>query len=1147
MAEFTDQDRALLDTLRKALERDGKTRTSLDPWQERLGRDGSVAAERSVLAAKMVEGFAGSWAAQYHFGYGGNAQAGTVPNTEPLLEPDPQGPPVSIRAKTNHTGARGMPEINFAPYNWRTNTFGSKGPSLVGHPISFEVVGPTLKSPVTDWTWQVEQGAGPNGGDLLTPDVRPDGGVSPVVGDIAAMYGPGISNAWAIGDAAEPNGGIYLVVSDDGANAGALAAGQTAMAALPNFVDTARYEIFRVSEVLESSIEIHPNKSFSTFFDLPAAGTRHIRGITIIRPYVTRLVAIPQSGAAGGSSGNSTSGREQTFVVVSPARAAGNDNYPPYSGPGGVGAADGSWLGGGFSEARAPGSSATTGSPDRYGGAVRLPIPAPVLETVGDVEQSAAPLPTPLIGDWFVELPTASFTSGLFSPTNLPIVRVSTTTRRDDLAPLLFGSIDSCLGWFDVVDVEAVPAGVVLARVPETDPVTGLTYWGPGPYVSSVGGTAVSVGMTLHLAVENLWTSPVFNIDRVEASRLKNLIDPGWVGRFEKQISDPALAGGQSPPPPGSGAGRPDRAIFSTDTTPVVGDIPQAANPGSLMDLGFRMVLFPAREDPNDATQAIPDFDHPIYGREVVIDGSVSEKQYIDIDYAAGIVRLSHPPPTSNAGFPDASSDVIPNGIQGVGGNNPRGEVVLFAACVPYSMEDSQVGTGARVTVHHGDGRDRDVASDQFEATIDQSNTTFSAVAPFFGASAIAPNPVEIVLDRLWEGPETGVISINQGSNDTPPFGRWLYSSTRTVMTGAPSRPVTALGGLSSHPSATDPTPASTANPRSIIGRREANPFEQSVDLPALTDFYVTDTTYGSSLRTNVLRFKNHVASYNLDGSLTLESRSPGFVWNEQGSWAASGILDLVSGDDRLDTQGVLAGVYYQNEGDFNAASSGVTSSTAGGQRTRFLSGPGLNDFDGVVTRSSLIRLSHYFRLVIKFQLESDGAPNFNGFVGLVGPGNALVPPPVSLVDRATISPTNNANDYLGLRFNGPTASAASFYAQRVGLIGSAISRSSGATIEDLGAEAHYLVIESTPYFDLGNAPVTPFFGTFPAFVKIALFDQNFREVGRTRFYDQDAVPRGDLELVVGTQNLDGAGNRAVHLYHAKLVNFINLPFRYIP
>lgn len=1155
MAEFTDQDKELLDKLRKMFEATGKTREQLEPWQEHLSRDTSINANRAVLASKIVDGFSGSWAAQYNFGKGGIVQASGNADRQPLVEPDPQAGPVPIRAKESKIGKRGLPEVGFVPYNWRTNTFGKKGPSLVGHPISFEIVGPTLKSPFMDWTWQVQEGTGLGGGDKLVMDVRPDGAanvVEPYGGDITLAYGPNINGpSWTIGDATEPNGGLYIIISDDGANPGSLPAGRTPMGALDIRVDSARYEVFRIANLpavgvgVPFEIDLHPSKRLSTYFDLPAASLdRSIRAITILRPYVTRLQAIPQSGAAGGNDGASVSGREQTFVMLSPERAASPDTYPPYDGgtPG-----DGTWLQGGFTESRAPGSTASVGDPAAYGGSVRLPIPKPITEALGNVE--SGPLsPTDPVGNWFLSTVSLAFVTEPFSPTNLPVVNVYATARDDDLPSVTFGSVESAMGWFDVFGTEAGPrVGANMFRVNETDPVSGLTYFGPGPYIlnAAVPPPDLGLGMNLHLSVSNLFLGS-FNLDNVEATRVKNLIDPNWVSRAEKQVSDPLALGFAPAPPGGSGPGTPDKAIFDTRSfVPPGGGLREAGNPGNLMDLGFRVVLYPAQEDPNDATQTIPDFDLPITGRELIIDGSINEKQFVEVDYSSGIVRLSHPPPTSRSGVPDEATDVIPNGINGLSGNNPRGEVVLYAACVPYSMEESQLGGGMRVTSHIGqDGRDFDVSSGQVLASIDTANTTFSVTSPFIGPSTIAPFPNEIVLDRLWEGPETGVFSITSGNDDSPSFGLFGYQTTRVVSTV--NGDVTALQNLSAFPIAANPDPAlapQTLDPRSVVLRREYVFGIESLSIPAVNDFYVSDTTYGSQVRANTLRFEDAELRHNLDGSVTMVPRSPGYMWNQNGSWMASGIQDPSSDQDRLDTHGVLAGVLYQDQITTDGSSAGSTLQDRDGQYTSFTSSGGLGDFEAVVTRKSLISLVHGFRLAVKFRFTFDAATDFSGFVGLVGPRDVGIPPVTSVSEQPLFPAPTPSFSMIGLRVFAPLPGAGmDFFSQNLFNAGS-LTRPTGLPMSSADGRPYYMVMENTPFRD----PSLP--SANGSFVKMSVFDADFNEIASTRFYNQEQVPAPTpMEFMIGTRNTTGDGGiRAVQFYSAVLVNHIGLPFKAIP
>jgi hypothetical protein len=871
MADFTDQEKDLLDKLGKDFERTGQTTPLRKPWQEHFSHDTSVNAARSALSAKIVEGFAGSWAAQYKYGYGSVVTPVFAAGTgEGVADVDPTGPPVPVRAKTSKLGLRGVPEINFVPFNHYTNAGGKKGPALVGHPISFEVLGPTLKNPTTNWTWRVEIGTGLGGGDKLIMDERADSKpnvMEPYAGGgTEHAYGPRVAAPMTIGDATEPNGGLYLIISDDGNNPGSIPAGRLPMGALAEFVDTAKYQIFRIAFIpvvdggVPPEIHLHPSKRLSTYFSTVAPGNLlSIRAISILAPYVTRLQAIPGSGAGPG--------REQTFAILTPEKAAASDLFPPYGTLGGPGG-DGTWIGGEFTEQTSPGSGSAVGDPAAYYGTVAMPIPIPLGETTMTLDQALVVPPWPNdVGEWKLNGLSAPFSVG-YTP---KIVRVSNTRRDDDTDKPTFGSIPSMLGWFQVSSVigPGPGEGVTLLRIPETNPQTGLVYYGPGPLmVDGLATRNIGAQMTIHDPVLSIWSpGTTYDNDKVEAARLKNLIDPRWVGRFEKQISDPTFLSGGMPPPAGSGAGRPDKAIFdTTSSAPVTYPYNDAADPGSMQDLGFRIVLFPAKEGPGG--EPVPDFNKPITSRELLIDPLLTtEDQFVDFDYSAGLVRLSHPPPLRIGG------DIIPNGVINAS-FNPRDEVILYAACVPYSMEDSQLGTGPRLTANAGEGQpDHDLYSDLVEAKLEYDEMSFTGTAPWIGPSTFGD--VALVLDRLWDGPLTGVVTLTAGGDNSFAFGRWGYTGSRTETLGlVPNTyPVTVLTGLSSTPATVDPDPAlvGSAQTRGVILRREVFFGAESFSIPALTDFYANDTTYGSSARASTVRFAGSKLVPEIDGSTTIQ------------------------------------------------------------------------------------------------------------------------------------------------------------------------------------------------------------------------------------------------------------------------------------
>lgn len=858
MAEFTDADKRLLEVLGAAFSKAVSTSSRLYPWQEILERESSIYTAKAALASKILEGMSGSWASSYHYGYGSTVVNSGASPTSPMDMPD-RSESSEAKFHTNRIGMRGYPEVNFVPFNARTNSFGPKGPSLLGHPISYEVVGPTLKSPFTDWVWKITEGGGDYGGDLLEMDVRYDGGVP---ASTTVFEGYKISD-FVIGGLTEPNGGLYLVITEDGSPAGSLPAGYTSMDAKDNYVDSYRYEIFRIVAARTNRLELHPNKSLTAYFNLPAAGVRYIRSVTIVQPYVTRLAAIPTGLPGQTTNPPGRSGRETTFVVVSPEESASSDLYPPYDGPG---AGVGPWLLGGFTEAGAPGSSGAVGIADLYGGKQTLPIPTPRLEGEGTLEKAVGPVPPTGVGGMTLTTTVAPFSVG-YTP---KVVRAYQTSRDDDLDALQYGTVTSCLGYFPAYTVGA--ADVTFSRVPEVNLETGVIYYGPGPSILSALGTQnVTIGYTIHDPISSLWQGS-FRIDDVQASRLTNLIDPRWVERMDKRVSNVI----SSPMLPGANPGRSDRAIFDTKTG-FGAPLKEAANPGSMLDLGFRMVLFPAKEDASG--YAIPDFDHPISSRELVIDPSVTEVQTVDIDYSAGVVRLSHAPPNL-AAIAVGEGDIIPNGIVGLGQNNPRGEVVLFAACVPYSMEEGQLGSSLRTRTQDGEERPAcDAFSNPFIANIDRSTTTYIVSAPYIGPATLPPNSSEIILDRLWSGPETGYIEILEGSESSPSLGVWAYNYTATRNNGV--QDVTALGGLSCLSTAQDPNPP-PGEIRTVVLRHDVKYHPQSAFQNTHQEKWFNDVSYGSSYRTNQLTFDGMFATPSTNGLVlgALPSRS----WTQR-SW----------------------------------------------------------------------------------------------------------------------------------------------------------------------------------------------------------------------------------------------------------------------
>lgn len=296
------------------------------------------------------------------------------------------------------------------------------------------------------------------------------------------------------------------------------------------------------------------------------------------------------------------------------------------------------------------------------------------------------------------------------------------SVRQDgvsDLKVLSQGQVarSALLGWFEVISVNVPSSYYRLKRLPEVDPVTGRIFYGSYEALELDNDSNPSDEMvlefTVHEPVSSLYTG-AHAIDKIEASRLTNLIDPSWVERSAKETT--VIPGGKPQ--------RPDRAIFETSSSGG-GAAGTNADPGSLLDLGFRMVLYPATPG-TFAGEVAPDWDKPILSQNVVLDPSLSVSQCLEVDYASGLVLLSHDP------VPGAGCDVAPNGLIAIGPSedNPRGEIVLFASCVPYSREEGQAGSGMRILSEvSGSTGGQDVFGERVTVPLEQ---TLDPIALFF-------------------------------------------------------------------------------------------------------------------------------------------------------------------------------------------------------------------------------------------------------------------------------------------------------------------------------------------------------------------------------------------------------------------------------
>ena len=628
---LTDQE--LLKMIRKLLAETAGTSASRQPWQELLNRHPAVPS-RAVRAADVVRGFVGSWAASY-----------LAHEEDSVLPASPDGQvPVPVSNTFSRIGKPGLPETNFVPYAHNTNQYGLKGPSLLGHPVSFEVVGPTLKNPMTGtWSWEV---------DVDGTKLTKIGG--PAAQDVPALYG---INASVLPDVDDVP--FFLVVSDSGIDKDPRTPHTLPNTGYMGKDSTSKWEVFRVEEIRQNIVRLDPSKPIHDHF-IGANGdpaVDRIKGITLLRPFVAELALVP------GTEG-------KTWAAVPPERAAGGDSWPTYQ----------DW----------------TGSASHYGGRVALPIPRVGKRFkehmfVAILASNAVPGPLPAReGTWVAKLADPAFYDRVQPGDVINIGEVNGSDDGDLLTPREYRSL---LGFFEVVE-GADSLGWFRVRMKEDiDPVDGSVFLG-GSDLLCHGTMAkfVALSGTVHRPMSSLDLSSG-DLDLLDSVRLTGLIDPREVGRTAKVPdgpgSHPEVGGGRS----GLSAARPDRATFDTAA---------GNDPGSLLDLGFRMVIFPSKV--GIANTFSPDWDRALTSREATLDPSLVEdgvpvEQWVDIDYAAGLVHLSHTP--------------------GEGGDLSGPAPRLWAAFVPYSMEGSQSGSSVRITggdlnsanIGVPDTRQRDVLS----------------------------------------------------------------------------------------------------------------------------------------------------------------------------------------------------------------------------------------------------------------------------------------------------------------------------------------------------------------------------------------------------------------------------------------------------
>ena len=797
---------------------------------EPLERLTTVPATKVAEAASVIQGLAGSWAGSYVFGSCG------IKDTN---KPDAPAPLQSIQ---NMLGRPGMPEINFAPYAHRTNRFSSKGGSLLGHPISFQVVGPTLKNPHTNWQWYIRAPL-PGTGDLLTLDIVEAVNVNPA--SAPGAFSRDLEDVYGL--TAIPDEGLYLVIQQTGEQGsldGSTYSGDGGVgdgfvnttggrAPLVAKSDASRYELFRVIALDGSTLILAPNKSLATYFTFPGGGTPVVRGVMLLKPAATRCLALPTS-------------QNRNFVVVPPERALSADwQYPSDE-----------WGSATFQEVGCPFVVDGSGMPVLQAGA-GIPVPRPVASIVGRLlGETGDSVPTPPAPHGMaVVLDETGVTAGSWVGKIINIRDVTVLGAGQLTIDPTTGwqaSLDSVMGWFEVI--LSIGGSVYLVqRMDEWNPVTGQSLWGNVEafildQTTVAPGDGIHLDITVHEPISSLWATPYFDWDAVDSARLTNLIDPKWVGRSLKDAT------------PGTTPCHPDRAALGTlsvDRT--------YADPGSLYDLGFRVVLYPAKSSISGVT--VPDYDRPVDSEDVILDPLVTDaRQYIEVDYSNGIITLSHTPARGGALYP-TDEGVFHNT------DNPRGEVVIFCSCVPYSMEEGQLGGGARVTGCMEGNDHVDVYGERISAPVAAAQTIHST---YNGSLLVGPPAIRLTGLIANQIPPSGFVEILVGqvddfgapcfSDETVRASLWGYVGVTEDLGAGETLLHNYFGGAEDDVNDLVVTLGTT---HLAVFRKQAN-LPAKADTGLLAVDYQYDSTYGAAKRAGDVRFVGAEVSPNLDGSVSV-------------------------------------------------------------------------------------------------------------------------------------------------------------------------------------------------------------------------------------------------------------------------------------
>ena len=426
---------------------------------------------RTVRSEEIKTGlsrFEGSWASEFSLGGGRKYDTTPIPTLKTGL------------------GLHGFGDIDFIPYVENTNRIGLEGEATLGSPISFEVLGPTLKSNQVDWTWSITKY---NDGEYLEIENLSSGTMKEMYGftddgELTLPYTDVIDN-----------GGLYVVFRYIGHSISTV-----------NSKDPQRvpYHIFKVHGINQNTIKISAETPISEVFDYSVDNT--LKGVMFIRKSASRMLSVPSSGG-------------KSYFVMPPEKSLSLDIEPPLA----------KWLDGSFHD------SGLLGSISTYGNRSKLPVLSPL--QFGGLEVLTGSLsntPNPSEPSTFtlnVQLEDTDGFSVRYS--NVPqgkTVGEHTSTFESIswvgkiIKIVEVESTEKVLGFFEVINSTQVTGkNLTLRGITKQHHTSGIVSWDVSQTLDSPGPL---VKFTVHESISDLFAKSNPQPHEIDATRIKSLISP---------------------------------------------------------------------------------------------------------------------------------------------------------------------------------------------------------------------------------------------------------------------------------------------------------------------------------------------------------------------------------------------------------------------------------------------------------------------------------------------------------------------------------------------------------------------------------------------------------------------------------------------